>query len=210
MSAQSDHPAVHDPTVLRAIAHPTRNRILGELYARGHLRAADVAAELDIPANQASFHLRQLAKYGLIEPAPEHARDGRDRVWKLVDERGFDLNPRELREQPGGAAAVSVWHREAKAQAHAAVERAYRIDHPREVRVTISDDWVRLTKSEAGEYVEELLALQEKWQRKGREASAGETERRTYHLLQILQPAPGRGADTHVTDESHDAGSADA
>ena len=75
-----------DPRILRAIAHPARSRILSELYAGGSLRAADVARTLDIPANQASFHLRQLAKYGLVEEAPDEARDRRDRVWRLVAE----------------------------------------------------------------------------------------------------------------------------
>ena len=34
----------HDPTVLRAIAHPMRNRILNEMSATGPTRAADIAA----------------------------------------------------------------------------------------------------------------------------------------------------------------------
>ncbi len=75
---------VHDPQVLRAIAHPVRNRILGELDAQGSLRAADIARDLGIPANQASFHLRQLAKYGLVEADAGAARDKRDRVWRLA------------------------------------------------------------------------------------------------------------------------------
>ncbi len=69
--AESALDVMHDPRVLRAIAHPVRNRILDRARARtGSLRAADIAAELGIPANQASFHLRQLAKYGLVEEDP--------------------------------------------------------------------------------------------------------------------------------------------
>ena len=79
---------VHDPKVLRAIAHPVRNRILDELARTGPVRAADVARELGIPANQASFHLRQLAKYGLVEEDPDAARDKRDRVWRPTSEHG--------------------------------------------------------------------------------------------------------------------------
>ncbi len=96
----------HDPQVLRAIAHPVRNRILDELGATGPMRAADIARELGIPANQASFHLRQLAKYGLVEEAPEEARDGRDRVWQAAHEAGFNINTSELALAPGGKAAV--------------------------------------------------------------------------------------------------------
>lgn len=68
--------------MLKAYAHPLRRRMIRLFSRRDHLRAADVAADLDVPANSASFHLRVLADAGLIEEAPEHARDRRDRVWK--------------------------------------------------------------------------------------------------------------------------------
>lgn len=68
--------------MLKAYAHPLRRRMIRLFSRREHLRAADVAADLDVPANSASFHLRVLADAGLIEEAPEHARDRRDRVWK--------------------------------------------------------------------------------------------------------------------------------
>ena len=100
---------LHDPQVLRAIAHPVRNRILTELDARGSLRAADLARELDIPANQASFHLRQLAKYGLVEEDPAAARDKRDRVWRVVNDGRLLVELRELEKQPGGKAASAVF-----------------------------------------------------------------------------------------------------
>lgn len=66
---------------LKAMAHPVRQRIEQALGRRGHARAADLAADLDLPANQISFHLRVLADAGMIEEAPQHARDRRDRVW---------------------------------------------------------------------------------------------------------------------------------
>src|SRR3954470_17628773 len=93
--------AVHDPKVLRAVAHPVRNRILTELTASGPMRAADIARELGVPANQASFHLRQLAKYGLVEEDPDAARDRRDRVWKVSSERGITINLSEIEKEPG-------------------------------------------------------------------------------------------------------------
>ena len=111
-----------DPRVLRAIAHPTRGRILDELGAVGPMRAADVGEALGIPANQASFHLRQLAKYGVILPAPEAARDKRDRVYRLPDERGFRLDVQDIEKQPGGKAAVSVFRQNKAAWAHRLVD----------------------------------------------------------------------------------------
>lgn len=71
--------------MLKAYAHPLRRRIAKVIAGRGYARAADVAADLDVPANSVSFHLRVLADAGLIEEDPEHARDRRDRVWKATD-----------------------------------------------------------------------------------------------------------------------------
>ncbi|MCE7483627.1 ArsR/SmtB family transcription factor [Microbacterium profundi] len=71
--------------MLKAYAHPLRRRIAKAVAGRGHARAADVAADLGVAANSVSFHLRVLADAGLIEEAPEHARDKRDRVWKATE-----------------------------------------------------------------------------------------------------------------------------
>jgi hypothetical protein len=54
----------------------------------------------------------------------------------------------------------------------------------------ISDDWVRLTKAEAKELADELVALNARWQDRTQTAPTGKGERRTYHLMQFLQPAP--------------------
>ena len=117
---------LHDPQVLRAIAHPVRNRILAELDARGSLRAADLARELDIPANQASFHLRQLAKYGLIEEDPAAARDKRDRVWRVVNAGGFSVEMRDMEKQPGGKAASRVFRDNQRAWGRLVVDSVFR------------------------------------------------------------------------------------
>src|SRR5690349_23368012 len=113
---------VHDPRVLRAIAHPVRNRILTELSAGGPMRAADLARELGLPANQMSFHLRQLAKYGLVEEAPEAARDRRDRVWRAVSDDGVRIDLGEIEKAPGGRSAAAVFRRHRVAWGHAVVE----------------------------------------------------------------------------------------
>ena len=68
---------------LRALAHPLRLDLMDHIGRRGTARAADLAADLGIPANSVSYHLRILARGGVIVDAPEAARDRRDRVWKL-------------------------------------------------------------------------------------------------------------------------------
>ncbi len=184
MSDEAQH--VHDPRVLRAIAHPVRNRILEELGAGGPQRAADMASVLGIPANQASFHLRQLAKYGLVVEAPEAARDGRDRVWRAVHESGLTININELAEVPGGKAAATVYRNEATAAAHTAVDRAFTAERQPDSTVVVSNSALRLTRDDARAFAAELEALVETWRLRGQGVA---TAAHTYELLQILQPA---------------------
>ena len=129
-----ERPELHDPRVLRAIAHPVRSRILTELDANGPLRAADVARLLGIPANQASFHLRSLARFGLVQEDPTAARDKRDRVWRATEAAGFDVSIQEIEKTPGGKAASTVFRRTKAAWTHQLVEEAYALSLPREVK----------------------------------------------------------------------------
>ncbi len=183
---------VHDPTVLRAIAHPVRNRILGELSAQGPLRAADLSQELGIPANQASFHLRQLAKYGLVEDAVGEGRDRRDRVWRLTEEGGLDLDLGELEKQPGGAAPAAVFRSQSAAWAHVVVDAAYAGTKQPGIYRSITDQALRLTQEEARALSTELTGVLKEWVRRtqGRDSS-----RRTYLFMSMLQPHPGTGSE---------------
>jgi predicted ArsR family transcriptional regulator len=183
-----------DPRVLRAIAHPVRTRILDELSASGPVRAADVARELGIPANQASFHLRQLAKYGLVEEAPEEARDRRDRVWRATAAEGYSVNLSELAEAPGGKAAVEVFRSSKLAWMHGVVDRAFTMsrEEGRGVFAT-SDHALKLTDEEAHALRQEIDDLIDSWAARTR---GRDSHRRTYLLLQLLQPYPDDTLDT--------------
>jgi DNA-binding transcriptional ArsR family regulator len=71
-----------DPRALRALAHPTRLRLVGLLRREGPLTATQAGALIgEVPAS-ASFHLRQLAKYGLVEEAA--GGRGRERPWQAT------------------------------------------------------------------------------------------------------------------------------
>lgn len=186
MSTEETGPRQADARTLRAIAHPTRTRILGELEASGPLRAADVARLVGIPANQASFHLRQLAKYGVVELAPELARDGRDRVWRLIGDR-LTVDVAAIEKAPGGAAAAKVWRRQASAATHELVDRAYHGTKPEGTYGSIMDATVRLTKDEARQLAMELDQLAARWAERSRGADG---DARTYVLFSMVQPYP--------------------
>jgi DNA-binding transcriptional ArsR family regulator len=176
---------MNDVRVLRAIAHPVRNRILSEMAATGPTRAADIARDLGIPANQASFHLRQLAKYGLVEEATDEGRDRRDRVWRLVAPEGFALDMGTLEQEPGGKAAVSVFRQQSAAWAHQVVDAAYSPEHEPGTTQSVTSQSIKLTKDEARELSGELEDVVLRWvdRTRGRDES-----RRTYLLLSLLLP----------------------
>ena len=180
--------------MLRAIAHPVRNRVLTELSAQGPMRAADVARELDIPANQASFHLRQLAKYGLVEEDPAAARDKRDRVWKAVHPEGLQVNLKELEEAPGGKAASAVFRRNSAAWGHVVVDTVLSDVRTPGTHTSLTESALRLTKDEATELAAELSDLVERWAVKTR---GRDDARRTYLYYAALLPHPV----THAAEE---------
>ena len=181
---------VHDPQVLRAIAHPVRNRILSELDARGSLRAADVAQQLGIPANQASFHLRQLAKYGLVEEDPAAARDRRDRVWKAVTPEGFTVDLGEVEQAPEGKAATAVFRRNAASWGHVVVDKIYRSEREKGTYTSLTETPLLLSRDEAQQLATEVTDLVERWADRTRGGGGNSAERRTYLYYAAVLPYP--------------------
>ncbi len=74
--------SLNDPRALRAYAHPLRMKLVGLLRREGPLTATRAAELLDESTGSTSFHLRQLAKYGLVEPAP--GGTGRQKPWRAT------------------------------------------------------------------------------------------------------------------------------
>jgi DNA-binding transcriptional ArsR family regulator len=80
-SARSDI-RLTDPSALRGLAHPTRLALVGLLRQEGPLTATRAAELLGESSGSTSFHLRQLAKYGLVEEAG--GGRGRERPWRAT------------------------------------------------------------------------------------------------------------------------------
>jgi DNA-binding transcriptional ArsR family regulator len=71
-----------DPRALRALAHPVRMDLMGLLRRGGPVTATQAGEEIGESAASCSFHLRQLAKYGLVEEAG--GGRGRERPWRAT------------------------------------------------------------------------------------------------------------------------------
>jgi DNA-binding transcriptional ArsR family regulator len=67
------------PAALRALAHPTRLRILGRLRLHGDATATECAEYVGESPSSCSYHLRTLARHGFVEETP--SEDGRERRW---------------------------------------------------------------------------------------------------------------------------------
>ncbi len=87
---------VSDVRALRALANPVRYRILGHLMSAGAQTASECAAVVGASPSNCSYHLRELARYGLVERVggegaiagaggartDRSGADGRDRPWR--------------------------------------------------------------------------------------------------------------------------------
>jgi predicted ArsR family transcriptional regulator len=71
-----------DPRALRAYAHPVRGKLVALLRRKGPLTATKAGELLGESSGTTSFHLRQLAKYGLVEEAP--GGKGREKPWQAT------------------------------------------------------------------------------------------------------------------------------
>jgi hypothetical protein len=72
-----------DPTMLRALAHPARIAIWTHLTLHGPATATECADFAGLSPSACSYHLRALARYGIIEEDPDSAADGRQRPWRV-------------------------------------------------------------------------------------------------------------------------------
>ncbi len=184
MRAMEETFLVQSPEALKAIAHPVRQRILMQLVVMEHARAADLARAIDEPANSVSFHLRTLARAGMVVEAPEHARDKRDRVWRNVA-KSYQVDP----STPGAAdeamrpATAWLQHLVARASTGRLPD-----DDGRHRLLLVNN--LPLTAGEAKQFGEELVAFQERWTERTFEAARSDPSapREVYQLLMALGP----------------------
>lgn len=143
---------------MRALAHPLRLRLLELVAQEGSLtstRASELAGE---STGSCSFHLRQLAKYGFLEPG-EGGR-GRERPWRLAD---VDTTWSPLPHDLDAAAAADALSSELLGSALDALARYHRLRHsfPPDWREAglISTSLLFLTAEELAQIEQEIVAI---------------------------------------------------
>lgn len=154
---------ISDARALRALADPVRYRLLGHLMAVGPQTATQCAEVVGATPSNCSYHLRELARYGLVERAAAGAEDGRERPWRSTA-TGFSYGG------PGGEpadAVAALADRQLRhvgiddeaALAHAAAEAYEALSPEWRKATTMSTYGLRVTASELAELTEAIDRL---------------------------------------------------
>lgn len=156
-----DRRAVTDPRALRALAHPLRLALLDHLMAFGPRTASDCAAAVGSTPSNCSYHLRALARFGLVERV--EADDGRERPWQSTA-TGLQLGRGDDAAVPLGADTVERFFAD-----HQVDEEAARLHRSIAQRDSVPPAWreasilsgyaLRLSPAELRELGEKLDAL---------------------------------------------------
>ncbi|HEY0318686.1 MAG TPA: helix-turn-helix domain-containing protein [Solirubrobacterales bacterium] len=184
-----------DPMALRAVAHPTRLKLIGLLRRRGPLTATKAAEAIGESPAGCSFHFRQLAKYGLVEEAG--GGQGRERPWRAT--AMFTEWP-----VPGASAETDE---ASKMLARVVVERYFeeavewlerRPAEPREwaEAAILADNVLYLTAEELAELGARIAELAEPYVDRTEDASRRPQGSRPITLIRLGVPIPEQDADT--------------
>ncbi|BFU46205.1 winged helix-turn-helix domain-containing protein [Krasilnikovia sp. MM14-A1004] len=189
---------ITDPRTLRAYAHPLRMRLIGLLRSEGPMTATRAAARLDDNVPNCSFHLRQLAKYGLAERAP--GADSRERPWRATaqstawDDDTDDPAMRAAADELNGV-LLGLFMQSARDYL------AVRGDEPAEWRAAagFSDALLHVTAAELRELTEQIEALFSRYDQRLTDPAQRPPASRPIHLIQLAiprGPVPGDDEET--------------
>ncbi len=98
---------IRDAAVLKAVAHPLRRRLMDVLRVDGPSMPSVLARTTGQAVANVSHHLRVLADAGLVEEAPELARNRKEHWWRMIDDR-LSWNPGGFAADPAGLAAADA------------------------------------------------------------------------------------------------------
>jgi predicted ArsR family transcriptional regulator len=180
----ADHVELTDPRALRAYAHPIRLSLIGLLRREGPKTATEAAAAIGESVASCSFHLRQLARYGLVEEVG--GGRGRAKPWRAT---ARTTSWRSDSDDPELAAAASLVDRTVldsyHAEAAAWLER--RGEEPSGWRRAgaSSDYLVHVTADEAQRLVEQYEALLAPYQSRTVQPEGS----RPVHLVHLVLPS---------------------
>jgi DNA-binding transcriptional ArsR family regulator len=150
-----------DPESVRALAHPLRVRIVGDLRIHGSATATILAGRLGESSGATSYHLRVLAEHGFVEEDTSRGT-GRERWWRAAQEM-TSWRPDRFRGDPEAEAAEEwlIGHQARRAMESIDEWLARRPSaEPAWVEVADqSDYWMRMTPDQLKAMTDEVHAV---------------------------------------------------
>ncbi|MDW5328089.1 winged helix-turn-helix domain-containing protein [Plantactinospora sp. KLBMP9567] len=176
-----------DPRALRGYAHPLRMALVGLLRREGPLTATQAAERLDESVPSCSYHLRQLAKYGLAERV--EGSDARERPWRAT---ALNTSWDDTSDDPALLAAVNELHSVIlnhyfeRARAHL----AQRASEPADWRAVLGfgDALVHVTQAELAELTRRIEALFAEYDERLTDPSTRPEGSRPVGIIQLMVP----------------------
>ena len=180
------------PTMLKALTHPVRVRLLGLLRAEGPATATTLAARLGLNTGATSYHLRQLAQHGFVEDDAERG-NGRDRWWRAAHQATRTALP-----APGDRDAEDTLDAYIQSVVVVMTEQVQRAVEERPIlpeewrRASTFSDWgIRLTPSRARALLEAMVTVIQETEEDEADAAGAED----FVIQMTAFPRPGRLGD---------------
>jgi predicted ArsR family transcriptional regulator len=175
------------------VAHPLRLELIGLLRSEGPLTATKAGELLGESAQSCWFHLRQLAKHGLVEQAG--GGRGRERPWRATAQ--FTTWPR-VAPTPELAAAAQLFGTVLAERYFEALMRwlAGKADEPPEWQdaAHFGDSVLYLTAEELAELKREIRPLVDRFQERTEDKAARPRGARPVTFLHLAFPSAEPGA----------------
>jgi DNA-binding transcriptional ArsR family regulator len=153
-----------DIEALKALAHPLRQQMLTRLQQHGSATSADLATKFEVDRGAASYHLRQLARFGFVEEDTERSA-GRRRYWRAVPQ---DMRlPRRPADADVAAAVFQIgrqWMERSENDLHTYLSQRERFGEFA-VAAQHSFGGTALTEEELAQFGEEYIAFLNRWHR---------------------------------------------
>jgi DNA-binding transcriptional ArsR family regulator len=163
---------ISDPTVMRALSHPARLGLLEYLsQTKDGATATECAGVIGLSPSATSYHLRALAKVGMIREAPGRG-DGRERVWQASFRHySVGMERRDANEEGRAAEAAMVEAFLARQNEKVRQYMAGVYDEPQEWfdAGTISEQMLTVTARELAKLLKQIDELTDPLKRLNRE-----------------------------------------
>jgi DNA-binding transcriptional ArsR family regulator len=196
---------ITDPRLVKALAHPIRVRALQLLEGRT-LTPKQIAAELDLPLENVSYHVRTLAKFGLIKL--ERRRMGRrgavEHLYRTasrprINAKTWEELPEFVKEAMMGAILGQVVHLATEALSHDGFTRPD--SHLSRRPVVVDEAGFAEISTIVSKALDEVSAAEE---RAAKRLKGDHPDHlRATVVAMLFETAPGAAADVPAADGEH-------